>query len=386
MKKDRILITSPKGLPPYLKEELLSLGFPIIAEYVAGIETEGSLDDTMKLNLFLRTGHRVLYHLKDFHAVNADQMYKEIRDVRWEDYLHEDGYMSVTSSVDNPTIKDSRFANQKCKDAIVDRFYAQFGRRPDSGPDQSKAVVYLYWKGNDCSLYLDTSGEPLSKRGYRKISYKAPMQETLAAALIMATGWNGNSNFINPMCGSGTLAIEAALIGLNRPPGILRDNFGFMYLKGFNKILWEKLRKDAKTSAKKLLKYKVVATDINSDAIEAAKKNADTAGVRHLIEFNICDFRETQVPTEKGIIMLNPEYGERMGQKEELEKVYDEIGDFFKQRCMGYMGYIFTGNFDLAKKVGLRTKRRIPFFNGNIECRLLEYELYEGSRKSKSAL
>jgi putative N6-adenine-specific DNA methylase len=210
----------------------------------------------------------------------------------------------------------------------------------------------------------------------------APMQETLAAAVIRATGWNGSGHFINPMCGSGTLAIEAALAGLNRAAGILRDNFGFMHLKGFKESLWNDLRAQAKKEAKKTLDCRIIATDIRREAVEAAKKNAATAGVEHLIEFAVCDYSGTTVPDGGGIVILNPEYGERMGKIKELESVYKGIGDSFKQKCRGYTGYLFTGNPDLAKKVGLKAKRRIQFFNSGIECRLLEYELYEGSRKN----
>jgi len=272
----------------------------------------------------------------------------------------------------------------KCKDAIVDRIKEKCGQRPDSGPDQDKTVVNLYWKDGVCSLYLDTSGEPLSRRGYRKIPMGAPMQETLAAAVIIATGWKGNSHFVNPMCGSGTLAIEAALAALNRPPGLLRDNFGFMHLKGFKEAFWNDLRTRARKEAKKSLECRIIATDIKREAVEAARKNAATAGVEHLIEFSSCDYSETTIPEGEGIVILNPEYGERMGKIQELEGVYRGIGDFFKQKCKGLKGYLFTGNLDLAKKIGLRAKRRIPFFNGGIECRLLEYELYEGSRKHKN--
>ncbi|MEK6652582.1 MAG: class I SAM-dependent RNA methyltransferase [Nitrospirota bacterium] len=382
MKKSRILITCAKGITPFLKEEILQLGFPVLSETIAGIATEGTIDDTLRLNLHLRTGHRVLFLIKEFIAREAEALYRSLSDIPWEDYIAEDGYVCVTSSVDNPSIRDSRYANVKSKDAIVDRINKKCGRRPDSGPDKNRTVVNLYWKNEDCSVYFDTSGESLSKRGYRKLLVTAPMQETLAAAVILATGWNSSSNFINPMCGSGTLAIEAALIGLNRAPGLLRNNYGFMHLKGFNESLWDELRTRAKKEAKKTMDCRIIATDINKEAVEAAKKNAATAGVERLIEFDVCDYAETTVPEGKGIVILNPEYGERMGMIKELENVYKGIGNLFKQKCKGYTGYIFTGNPDLAKKVGLRAKQRIQFFNGAIECRLLEYELYEGSRKN----
>jgi putative N6-adenine-specific DNA methylase len=383
MLKSRILITCPKGIPPFLKQELLDENFPVLSENIAGVETEGSLADAMRLNLSLRTGHRVLFVLKEFPAGNADELYHAVRDIAWERHIPEDGYLCVTSSVENPTIKDSRFASLKCKDAIVDRIKEKCGKRPDSGPERDRSVVHLYWKEDRCAVYLDTSGEPLSRRGYRKIPLDAPMQETLAAAVVLATGWNGTGNFINPMCGSGTLAIEAALIGLDRAPELLRSNFGFMHLKGFDETLWSELREAARKESKKTLPGKIVATDISPHAVEAAKKNATTAGVEHLIEFRVCNFSDTSLTGDHGVIVLNPGYGERMGEVQELEATYKDIGDYLKQKCRGFFGYVFTGNPGLAKKVSLKPKRTIQFFNSGIECRLLEYELYEGTRKIK---
>jgi putative N6-adenine-specific DNA methylase len=380
--KHPILITCPKAIPPYLKQEILSLGFPVRSETVSGVETEGTIEDTLRLNLFIRTGHRILFFIDEFKARSPEELYQSIHRIEWERYFDKDGYFSVTSSVDHPTITDSRFANLKCKDAIVDRFSRKYGQRPDSGPRREAVVVHLYWHGRRARVFLDTSGEPLSKRNYRKIPLGAPMQETLAAAAILATGWRGEANFINPMCGSGTLAIEAALIGLDRAPGLLRTNYGFMHLKEFNRTFWEKLRKEARNRTKKTVEGRIIATDVNPKAVEAARKNAMTAGVDQFIEFGVCDFSATPVPERGGVVVLNPPYGERMGEIREIEETYRSLGDFFKKKCQGYRGYIFTGNFSLAKKVGLRTKRRLPFYNGEIECRLLEYELYEGSRKS----
>ncbi|HSQ77401.1 MAG TPA: class I SAM-dependent RNA methyltransferase [Nitrospirota bacterium] len=383
MLKSKILITCAKGIPPYLKQELHALNFPVSSELVAGVETEGAFEDTLLLNLFLRTGHRVLFPVAEFKANNADELYRELSVVAWEEYVPEDGYLCVTSSVDNPSIRDTRFASLKSKDAIVDRIKRKRGKRPDSGPERDRTVVHLYWKDDHCVAYLDTSGETLSRRGYRKIPLSAPMQETLAAAVVLATGWKGEGNFISPMCGSGTLAIEAALIALNRAPGLLRSNFGFMHIKGFKESLWNEVREKAKKQAEKALSGKIIATDISPDAVEAARKNAATAGVEHLMEFGMCDYADTPLPEGGGVIVLNPAYGERMGEAAKLEETYKGIGDFFKQKCRGYTGYVFTGNPGLAKKVSLKPMQSIPFFNSGIECRLLEYELYEGTRKKK---
>jgi putative N6-adenine-specific DNA methylase len=323
----------------------------------------------------------VLFVLKEFTARDADALYREVARIAWEELIPADGYLCVTSSVETPSIRDARFASLRCKDAIVDRIKERRGRRPDSGPEREGSVVHLFWKDDRCVVYLDASGESLSRRGYRKIPLAAPMQETLAAAVVTATGWQGKGSFVNPMCGSGTLAIEAALIALDRAPGLLRGNFGFMHLVGFDEVLWRGLREQARMRSKKDFGGRIIATDINPDAVEAARKNAATAGVEHLIEFGVCDYAATPVPDDGGVVVMNPEYGERMGNAAELEPVYKGIGDFLKQKCGGYTGYVFTGSPALAKKVSLKPKRSIPFWNSGIECRLLEYDLYEGSRK-----
>ncbi len=382
MHTSRILITCAKGIPPVLATELRGIGFPVVAQNLSGVETEGSLADTLLLNLWVRSGHRVLFQVREFPAHNADGLYRGLLSIAWEEYLPEDGYLCVTSSVENETIRDPRFASLKCKDAIVDRIKQKTGRRPDSGPERDHSVVHLYWKDDRCVVYLDTSGEPLSRRGYRTIPLAAPMQETLAAAVVLSAGWSGAGNFVNPLCGSGTLAIEAALVGLNRAPGILRENFGFMHIKGFNRPQWDRLREEAGQRQRTATTGRIIATDIEPRAIEAARKNATSAGVEHIIEFGVCDFRDTPLPGS-GIIMMNPPYGERMGDAKVLEGLYSDIGDFLKQKCTGYTAYLFTGNPALAKKVGLKPSRSTAFFNSAIECRLLEYELYEGTRKVK---
>ncbi|MCX5820283.1 MAG: class I SAM-dependent RNA methyltransferase [Deltaproteobacteria bacterium] len=383
--KRRILITCPKGIPPWLAGEVRALGFPVLAEGEAAVETEGTLADTMPLNLHIRTGHRVLYLVAAFPAENPEGLYRGLRDIPWEEILHERGehaYLSVTSTADTPSINDVRYVNQKAKDAIVDRMQEKCGLRPDSGPDRDRAVVHVFWRGSKVALYLDTSGESLSRRGYRKIPLAAPMQETLAAAVILAAGWNGRRGFVNPMCGSGTLAIEAALFALGKAPGLLRSNYGFIHLRGFDPAAWRAVRAAAH-KAEKETAARIIATDIDPKAVAAARQNALTAGVEARIEFSVCPFTETPVPDRGGVVVLNPPYGERTGEIPSLITLYREIGDFFKKRCGGHRGYIFTGNAALGKQVGLRTKRRIPFFNGEIECRLLEYELYEGSRRTE---
>jgi putative N6-adenine-specific DNA methylase len=381
MTKTRILLTCPKRISPYLRKEVEALGFPVIMEGFMGIETEGTLIDCMKLNLYLRSAHRVLFHLKSFKAAGPDEMYAEVKKIEWEKYIEKDGYFSVNSFAANEKILDTRFASFRCKDAIVDRMMDIFSVRPDSGPERNKTVINLHWRDEDASVYIDTSGESIAKHGYRKIPLEAPMLESLAAAIIIASDWDSKTNFINPMCGSGTLAIEAAMIATNKAPGLLRSNFGFMHIIGYDSEAWETLRKEARQNTLKTIQGKIIASDISEAAYEASINNAKTAGVDHLIEFIKCDFKETPVPEGGGIVVLNPEYGERLGDEEELEGTYKEIGDFFKKSCKGYTGYVFTGNMNLGKKIGLKAKRRIEFYNATIDCRLLMFELYEGSKR-----
>ncbi|KAB1441734.1 THUMP domain-containing class I SAM-dependent RNA methyltransferase [Pseudodesulfovibrio senegalensis] len=384
-----LLATCPLGLPPFLAEEMEALGLEPGRTLDNGVETQGTMQDCMRMNLHLHTAHRVLFELRRFRAVDADALYQTLLKEPWEDLLDADGYVSVSSSVYNDTVNDSRFANVRVKDAVADRFMQRTGRRPDSGPDQSRGVcLFLHWRDDQATLYLDTTGESLSRRGYRRMPHKAPMQETLAAACVLASNWREaaeqGGSFVAPMCGSGTLAIEAAMIALNRAPGMLGRDFAFTRVKGFDAEEYKRLRKKATKGTNKNFAGRIIATDLDPEAIRAAQTNARMAGVEDRIEFAVCDFRETEIPETPGTVMLNPEYGKRLGDEKILRPVYKDIGDFFKQHCGGYMGYIFTGNMSLAKSVGLRTKRRIILHNAKIECRLLEYELYAGTRKTRS--
>lgn len=379
--KSTILITCAKGLVPYLKNEVERLSFCVDSCHATGVTITASLHDALTLNLFLRTAYNVLYLLRKFSAATPEELYREVSCIPWEDIIDPDEYISVVSQTDTPAIRNSVFASQTVKDSIVDYLCKKHGKRPNSGPSRSNIVINLYWKENRCWLYLNTSGQKLSDRNYRKNPFIAPMQETLAAGILLASGYDGSQAFINPMCGSGTLAIEAALIALNRPPAGVRINFGFMHLKGFDKQAWHTIRRTAQKLSKKTLIAPIVASDIDAKAIEAARKNAMTAGVEQLIQFHVCDFIQTPFTSQKGVIILNPEYGIRMGEDRELEATYQRIGDFFKQKCAGFNAFIFTANMNLAKKVGLKTSQRLQFFNAQIECRLLKYEMYQGSKR-----
>ncbi len=384
--KGSITITCHKRITPYLGQEVKDLGFEIDESFVTGVRLTGTMNDCIKLNLNLRCASQVLYSLKQFESANADDIYNSLISFPWENILPDPGYFSITSNVNNPTINNSMFANLRVKDAIVDRIREKRGTRPATGSELIGAVIHLYWKNDEAEIFIDTTGDSIARHGYRKIPGQAPMLESLAAATIYATRWNRTSAFVNPMCGSGTIAIEATLIATNRKPGLFRTNYAFMHVKGYDEKIY--LEEDALLEEQiiDVPGLRIIATDYSDRAIENAKKNAVAAGVARLIDFSVCDFADTEIPDDgKGVMIINPEYGERLGDVSELEKTYSRIGDFMKQQCGGYFGYIFTGNLELAKKIGLKANRRIEFYTSTIDCRLLEYELYKGTRDQRKA-
>lgn len=389
-----IIVSCAKELSRWVEIELLDMGYKIVEVTENTVVVRGDMRDVMRLNLHLRCAHRVLVPLLRADCRNIRDLYELAYSIDWENLLEADGYFSVSSIVHNYTIRDTRLPSLYTKDAIADRMRDKCQRRPDSGGANIGAAVFVYWEKNQVIIYLDTSGEPLSKRGYRKIPGSAPMQETLAAACLMGMGWKGDKPFLSPMCGSGTPAIEAAMIALNRAPGSLKGHFAFQSIKGYNRIIpgesapnvaprqragaspeqiWKEMILETKAKEKKEGIPKIIATDISPEAVENAHSNAIAAGVAQYIEFKACDFADTPIPDEKGAIFFNPEYGIRLGTFEELAPIYERIGKFLSEKLNGWTGALITGNPDLARLVDLYYKTRIPFFNGPIDCRLFIY-------------
>lgn len=344
---------------------------------------QGSYADCIRLNLNLRCASQILYSLLEFNANSPDEVYDHLIRYPWEDILDPAGYFSVTSNASHFTVNNEMFINVKVKDAVADRMRREKQRRPDSGSDPSKAVIHLYWKENRAEIFIDTSGETLAKHGYRKIPGKAPMLEALTAGTLMATRWDRQSPLVNPMCGSGTVAIEAVLLATNRRPGLFRKNYSFMHFIGYDADVYQREFKRLTDQIISVHNLKVIANDISEDAISISKVNAQLAGVEQYIDFVQGDFETTPIPPAPGVIFFNPEYGERLGEFAELEATYARLGDFMKKKCQGYLGYIFTGNLDLAKKIGLKASRRIEFYSAKLDCRLLEYEMYGGTRRKE---
>jgi len=379
----KIVITCHKWLSPALASEVTALGFTVTRSFQTGIEISGTINDCIKLNLQLRTASQVLYSIKTFNCNNPDELYDNLATIEWEKIIDPGGYFSVTSNVFHTTITTNLFANLRVKDAVVDRMRKVANKRPSTGSSLTGAVVYLYWKYDEAEVFIDTTGDSLARHGYRKIPGKAPMLEALAAATILSGKWDTTTPFINPMCGSGTLAIEAALIASKRVPGLLRNNYAFMHVIGYDRAVYEKERVVIEDQIIEPTGLKIIASDMSKQAIDISKLNAAAAGVENLIEFQVCDFESTKMPDnmEGAVNLFNPEYGERLGEEIELEATYARMGDFLKNKCKGSTGYIFTGNLELAKKIRLKPSRRIEFLNAKIDCRLLEYEMYGGTRR-----
>jgi len=398
-----IIISCAKALSPWTEKEVRDLGYEPVETTENTVVVRGAMRDVFRLNLFLRTAHRVLVPLLRTRCRNIRDLYEAVKSIDWENLLEADGYFSVSSVVHNFTIRDTRLPSLYTKDAIADRMREKCQRRPDSGGENKGAAVFVYWEKDEAIIYLDTSGEPLSKRGYRKIPGSAPMQETLAAACIMGMEWDRKTPFLSPMCGSGTPAIEAVMMAMNKAPGSLKGHFAFQSIKGYTRIIpgesaptvaprqrtgaspeqiWKELVLKAKEEEITEGLPPVIATDISPEAVENAHSNAIAAGVAPYITFKACDFAETPIPSPfalrpspspKGCVFFNPEYGIRLGDPVELGPVYERIGTFMNEKCRGWTGGLITGNPELAKLVNLYYRNRIPFFNGPIDCRLFIY-------------
>ncbi|MCH8486541.1 MAG: class I SAM-dependent RNA methyltransferase [Candidatus Cyclonatronum sp.] len=375
-KESVITLSCPRKLAPYLKTETEALNFKTLAFRETGLDVRGTLNDCIRLNLQLRTSHRVHYLLSETKADTPDALYQWLTGLPWESWIPRNGYVAVTSRVSHPTITNTQFANLKVKDAVVDRIRAKTGLRPDAGSETNKTVLFLFWDEQQARIFFDTSGESLSRRGYRVANTEAPMQESLAAALVMASGWKPGTHFINPMCGSGTLAIEAAMHAAGIEPAARRRNFGFMHINGFERAEYKKQRLSLRSGRTEAIAGQIIATDHAADTLEAARQNAKAAGVEDLITFVCCDYSETPLPEGEGVIVMNPPYGERLGIRHKLAETYTEIGSWMKHKAKGKTGFVITSDPGLAKRIGLKPAVNQVFFNTTLECRFLGYELY----------
>ena len=374
MALERYFATCGRGIEPVLADELRALGASDVRPGRGGVHFAGDRALLYQANLWLRTAVRVLWPILETHVESPDELYDAVRSLDWSRWLTPEHTLAVDCNVRDSRITHSKYAALRVKDAICDQFVERVGRRPSVDVETPMVGLNLHVYKDEATLSLDSSGQSLHKRGYRPIQTKAPLNEALAAALVLLTGWRGEAPFADPLCGSGTLAIEASWIALRRPPGLTRKRFGFQGWMDFDIQLWTSLRDEARRGVLHALPAPILGSDIRGDAVAFAIDNARAAGIGHLLRIEKRDVREFQPPPgPPGVIVCNPPYGERIGEERELVTLYRLLGEVFAQRCRGWTAHVFTGNPRLANAIALKPTKQLPLFNGKLPCRLLTF-------------
>jgi len=368
------------GLEELLEKELRQLGASGIEKGTRNVAFEGDTGFMYKANLCCRTAIKILKPITAFNVFTEDDLYKNIYKIKWEDYMDANGSLAVDATVFSKQFTHSQYVALKTKDAIVDRFRDKEGVRPDVDLDHPTLRINVHIDRNICTVSLDSSGQSLHKRGYKTASTIAPINEVLAAGMIMLSGWEGQCNFMDPMCGSGTILTEAAMIACNIPPNLNRDEFGFETWPDFDVDLFEVIE----TSALKKIKdfhFKIYGADIDKYTLDIAKENIESANLQEFIEVKQQDFFKSEKPVDKPMyLFFNPPYDERIS-VDDIDAFYKNIGDTLKQSYPGTQAWLITSNMEALKNVGLKTSKKIKLYNGKLESRLVRYEMYEGSRK-----
>ena len=372
----RYFATTSKGLETVLAGEVRTLGGKEIAAVTGGVSFSGDTALGYRANLWLRTANRVLLFLSKFTAPTPDALYEGVKAIPWPEIFSINKSISFDATVRDSGITHSRFAAQKAKDAVADRFRETYGARPDVDLLAPDVRINLRIVRDSCTLSLDLSGESLNRRGYRGDPEEASLRETLAAGMVLLTGWDGNTPLVDPACGAGTIPIEAALLAADRAPGLLRSSFGFQRLAGYDRKVWERMVAEAREQAQAAPPSRIGGSDRSGEAVRGALRNARRAGVSGAVLFRTLDIREFAPEGPPGTILCNPPYGVRITGGPEAEAFYRAMGEAFKKRCRGWTAWVLSGNPEVTRFIGLKASRRIPLMNGPIDCRLLKYELY----------
>ena len=368
-------------LEDVLAEELVALGAEDVEIGTRMVSFIGDKALMYKVNLHCRTALRILKPIYNFKANSANEVYEAIKGLNWEEWLSLDTTFSIDSVVFSRIFTHSKFVTYRVKDAIADWFFERYGKRPSVSITNPDIALHVHIAHNRCSLSLDSSGESLHKRGYRIGQTEAPLNEVLAAGMILKSGWNGDTPFIDPMCGSGTLLIEAAMIALGIPPGIHRQHFAFEKWADFDQELFSTIYND--DSGARELKHPIIGSDISRRAIGIAEKNIKNAGLKQYIELAVKPMqRYNKAPAPTGVLITNPPYGERM-KMEELDSLYDMIGERLKHVFMGYRAYVLSYRKESFDAIGLRHSKRFFLYNGALECEMREYEVFAGKREER---
>ena len=370
------------GFEGLLAKELRQLGAMDIREGVRNVSFVGDNGFMYKANLALRTAVRILKPIKKFKVTTEDELYKELQYIKWEKYFTEDGTFAIDAVVNSDNFTHSHYTALKSKDAIVDYFRDKYGKRPNVDINHPDVQLNVHIQRDYCTVSLDSSGDSLHKRGYRSATNIAPINEVLAAGLILHSGYDGTQHFIDPMCGSGTILIEAAMIANNIPANINRREFGFEKWNDFDADLFDKIRESLLKKTRESHR-KIIGFDKAPSAVRKAIDNVKNAHLEEFIDVSQENFFNTEKETEgKTIVLFNPPYGERL--EIDVPIFYKEIGNTLKQGYPNTDAWLITSDFDQGlKSVGLRTSRKIPVYNGKLDCRFVKYEMYEGSKKAK---
>ena len=379
----KIIAKTFAGLEAVLTEELRALGAHRVEPGTRAVTFEGDSALLYRANLWLRTALRLLVPFRSFKTKHEKHLYRKLRETDWAELLDVDGSFAVHVVTQSRYLRHSRYLEQKTKDAIVDQFRERFGRRPSVDLQNPTLRIHLHLAAdNTCTLSLDSSGDSLHRRGYRQEGGEAPLSEALAAGMLLLAGWKGGRPFLDPMCGSGTLPIEAALIAAGRPPHVPQRRFGFEQWKSFDADLWRKIRAEVSWECP-TLPQPLFAYDSAPKALAATRQNLRAAGLGRVVRVRRCELSELEAPTPSGLLVCNPPYDQRIGLMD-AEGFYRLLGDVLKQRFQGWDAFVLSANRDALKRIGLRPRRRHVLFNGPLECRYLHFELYAGSRKQKA--
>ncbi|MDT0650623.1 THUMP domain-containing class I SAM-dependent RNA methyltransferase [Autumnicola edwardsiae] len=367
------------GFEPLLAKELRELGAMDIKEGTRNVSFTGDNGFMYKANLCLRTAIKVLKPYKSFKIYSEEDLYKSIYALPWEEFMDVDDTLAIDATVHSETFTHSKYISLKTKDAIVDRFRDKFGKRPDVDLDFPTLRLNIHIEQNFCDVSFDSSGQSLHKRGYKTATNIAPINEVLAAGMLLQSGWNGQSDFLDPMCGSGTLLIEAAMIACNIPPNLNRKEFAFERWKDWDADLFEKIEESVLKKVREF-HFTIKGYDTSPSAVHKAIDNVENANLSEFIKVERQDFFESEKENDRHLHMVfNPPYGERL--EIDMPAFYKRIGDTLKQNYPGTQAWFITSNLEAIKNVGLRPSRKIKMYNGALESRLLKYEIYEGTKK-----
>ncbi|MEM9053629.1 MAG: THUMP domain-containing protein [Bacteroidota bacterium] len=374
----QMVATTLEGLEKALAKELQLIGGNDIRTGKRAVYFSADQDLVYKANLRLRTALRILKPLKKFRAENEDDLYDGIASIDWTEIFDVDKSFAIKTAVSGRYFTHSHFAALKCKDAIVDQFREKLNERPSIETREPDLVFHVKIHRDQVTVSLDSSGVPLNKRGYRQPRAIAPLNECLAAGMLMIAGYEGKRNFVDGMCGSGTICVEAALIANKIAPGLLREDFAFMHWKDFDSDLYEIIH-NATVNRIKDSGLQIMGYDRSMASVKLARKAAEAAGVDEAINFRITDFFDEDPPEAPGILVMNPPYGERIKIRD-IEVMYNDIGDKFKQAYPGYQAWLLSGHEEAMKSVGLRTFDTHHLVNGKIDCRFSGYRIYSGKK------